>query len=312
MRILCTSGIRAQPGLLYENKFDNIGHNDPIFSLRGPRSEPSDNLNAFNPETRSLIVISCHQASLAQNPAGCLILKCWYHLLILEMTSPTPDRSTLLSFAAKGDLTSLQQHLSSSNIQSEYIGSVEILLPAIENNHPHLIPYLVTTLSVNPNDPLIQRAVVTANSLPIYQAIVPLGFNLNYDHGVSGGPLCWVRNDIPLATYLLKHGADPNRDIQTGRYQPLALAARNRQCGVEIVDLFIRYGAHIDRSGALIVAARMGFVEKVRLLLDRGADVGMEGWSESLIFRRQEEKESALHAAVREWHEEVVRVLLEN
>lgn len=127
-----------------------------------------------------------------------------------------------------------------------------------------------------------------------------------------GGPLCWVGDSVPVAEYLLSQGADPNGSLQTGMFTPLALAARRPGDNPEMMAVFVRYGAEIDRSGALILAAERGKVESCRVLILGGANVNLVDWRGSFIFKRPEQGESALHRAVKGGHEAVVRLLLEN
>lgn len=222
---------------------------------------------------------------------------------------------TLLFLASSGDLKTLQTILHPSPSQTLHSASItpsQILISAIPNRHTHIITYCITTLGANINDFEVRVAVIQANSLAIYQTVVPAGFSLNSDHGgMIGGPLCWVGNDVPLATYLISQGANPNNDIQSRRYQPLAIAARNPNGSLKMIDLLVRHEAQIDRSGALILAAQIGKMEAVTYLLDKGANVNLCGWRDVMIFTRLEEAESALHGAVKGGHEGAVRLLLE-
>lgn len=156
------------------------------------------------------------------------------------------------------------------------------------------------------------KAVIQGNSLEVYQAVVPAGFNLNYDHRFIGGGLCWCGNDVPLAAYLLSQRANPNLDLQTRRYTPLTIAARMANDNAELVELYIRHGAQTDWSGALTVAAECGNLKVARRLISRGANVNLNGRRDTPIFSRQDVAGSALHKAIQGGHAAIVALLMEN
>lgn len=114
--------------------------------------------------------------------------------------------------------------------------------------------------------------VLESSRLNVYKTVVSARFELNYEHdGTIWGPLIWatLTNHIPLAMYLLDHGADVNRDLPNRVCRPLAKEAEKN--GVDMSELFIKHGAQIDRTGALIVAAQHGNFEAVRCLVSHGA-----------------------------------------
>ncbi len=166
-------------------------------------------------------------------------------------------------------------------------------------------------MGVNVNDYEIMGAVLQGRSLEVYKMMIPAGFKLNRDFGFAGGPLSWVGDDVPLAAYLLEHGANPNNEVQSGTYQPLALAARNANDNPEMIELFIRHGAQIDGSGALLVAAAYGNLEAARCLISHGANVNLHRWRDTLIIKPNRE-ETALHRAIRGRHEALATLLLES
>ena len=226
----------------------------------------------------------------------------------------TSRHDNLIDLSSNGDCVGLKQLLEPQPLQilkEANLTLEQLVVPAVNNRQAQVINYCIS-LGANVNHMEIQIAVIQAKSLDVYKAVVPVGYNLNHDHGIVGGPLCWVGNDVPLAAYLLSHGADPNRDLQTGIYQPLALAARNTGDNVEMIELFIKYGAQVDRSGALIVAAQYGKLETVRCLIAHGANVNLIQWTDTMIFKRPDQVESALHRAVKGDHEAVVALLLGN
>ena len=226
----------------------------------------------------------------------------------------TSRRDDLIEMASNGDCIGLKQLLGPQPLQflkEANLTLEQLLSPAVNHRQVQVIDYCIS-LGANVNDFEILIAVIQAKSLDVYKVVVSAGYNLQYDHGMMGGPLCWVGNDVPLAAYLLSRGADPNSDLQTGIYQPLALAARNPGDNVEMIELFIKHGAQVDRSGALIVAAQYGKLETVRCLISHGANVNLIQWTDTMIFKRPDQVDSALHRAVKGSHDAVVALLLEN
>ena len=220
---------------------------------------------------------------------------------------------TLIELASNGDCETLKRLLEpnpSHQLQEADLTLEQLTALAANNRHAQIVGYCIS-LGANVNDFEVLISVIQSNSLEVYKVVVPAGYNLNYDHEIVGGPLCWVGDDVPLATYLLSHGAKPNGELQSHIYQPLALAARNPADNAEMIELFIRHGAQIDRSGALIVAAQYGHLEAVRCLIAQGANVNLIQWTDTMIFNRPDQAESALHKAIKGGHEAVVALLLE-
>ena len=170
-------------------------------------------------------------------------------------------RESLIGAASKGQLEvfkSLLQPDQSSSLQVANITLEKLAAIAASQYHARLLKFCVG-LGASVNNDAVRSGALKSSSLNVYKAIVPAGFDLNYEHdGTIGGPLIWAtfRNDIRLAAYLLEHGADVNRDLQSRIYRPLAKAAQRNS--VELIKLFIKHGAGIDHSGALIVSLIFG------------------------------------------------------
>lgn len=110
-------------------------------------------------------------------------------------------------------------------------------------------------------------------------------------------------NDVELARRRLDEGADADTGEWTYHGPLLKIAAELGY--LEIVDLLLDRGANIEATDdigqrPLLSAARYGRTEVVRRLLDRGADIDAVGWSD----------ESALSNATIEGHWDVADLLL--
>ena len=101
-------------------------------------------------------------------------------------------------------------------------------------------------------------------------------------HGTQHAPKGWVvdaaaSGEVRLLDRLLKAGADPDVQLSNGQSALGAAAAAGQ---IATARLLIAGGAHVDRRARLTFetplneAAQMNRLDTVRLLLDRGADVG--------------------------------------
>ena len=225
----------------------------------------------------------------------------------------TSRKIQLVQAASNGDCETLKTLLRpdpSQTLQEASITLEKLVATAAAKGNASVVEYGVT-LGANVNDYNVVQAVTEGRSLDVYKSVVPAGYKLNRDYGFVGGPLSWVGNDVPLAAYLLEHGANPNNEMQSAMYQPMALAARNPNDNAEMIELFIRHGAQIDRSGALLVAAEHGNLEAARCLISHAANVNLCQWRDTFVMRPGRE-ETALHRAVKSRHESIVALLLES
>lgn len=79
-----------------------------------------------------------------------------------------------------------------------------------------------------------------------------------------------------------------------------------------MMELLIKYGADVDRSGAIIVASENGNLEAVRCLISHGANLDLIRKVDTDLYMTIGEEESAHHKAVKGGHEEVVVFLVES
>lgn len=224
-------------------------------------------------------------------------------------------RESLIRAASKGRLEAFKGHLqpdASISLQEADFTLEKLAGIAARHHHSKIFKFCIG-IGANVNDEAVRMGVLQFNRLSVYKTVVAAGFDLQYDHdGTNGGPLIWatLANHIPLAMYLLDHGVDVNRDLQSGVYRPLARAAEINS--VAMIELLIAYGAQIDRSGALIVAAENGSLDAVRCLVSHGANINLMRTSDTDLYTKNLEEQSALHKAVKGGHEDVVAFLVEN
>ena len=224
-------------------------------------------------------------------------------------------RERLIRAASKGQFEAFKNLLrpdAAFSLQEADFTLEKLAGIAARHRHSKIFKFCIG-IGANVNDEAVRTGVLQFNRLSIYKNVIAAGFDLQYDHdGSTGGPLIWatLANHIPLAIYLLGHGVDANRDLQSGVYRPLAKAAENNS--VAMLELLIAYEAQIDRSGALIVAAENGNLEAVRCLVSHGANINLMRTSDTDLYTNNLEEQSALHKAVVGGHEDVVAFLVEN
>lgn len=224
-------------------------------------------------------------------------------------------RERLIKAASKGHFEAFKKLLqpdASFSLQEAEFTLEKLAGIAARHRHSKIFKFCIG-LGANVNDEAIRTGVLQFNRLSVYKKVIAAGFDLQYDHdGTIGGPLIWatLANHIPLAMYLLEHGVDANCDLQSGVYRPLAKAAENNS--VAMLELLIAYGAQIDRSGALIVAAENGNLEAVGCLVSHGANINLMRASDTDLYTKPLEEQSALHKAVIGGHVDVVAFLVEN
>ena len=224
-------------------------------------------------------------------------------------------RENLIRAASKGYFKAFKKLLrpdAAISLQEANFTLEKLAGIAARHGHSKIFKFCIG-IGANVSDEAVRTGVLQFSSLSIYKKVVAAGFDLHYDHdGTTGGPLIWatLANHIPLAIYLLSHGVDANRDLQSGVYRPLAKAAEINS--VAMLELLIAYGAQIDRSGALIVAAENGSLEAVRCLVSHGANINLIRACDTDLYTNPREEQSALHKAVIGGHEDVVAFLVEN
>ena len=224
-------------------------------------------------------------------------------------------RDDLIRAATKGNInafTGLLQPDLSVCLQETEFTLEELAGIAARHQNIKVLKHCID-IGANVNDDAVLMGVLESNRLNVYKTVIAAGFEINYNHdGMIGGPLIWatLTNHLLLAEYLLDNGADVNRDRQFGVYTPLSTAAQKNN--IAMLELFIRHGAQIDRSGALIVAAGHGNLEAVRCLVSHGANINLIRKSDTDLYTKTDEQESALHKAVKGGHEDVVVFLVKS
>lgn len=185
-----------------------------------------------------------------------------------------------------------------------------MMAAAADNDHIQIIKYCLSQgghISEN-----VMLHVLTSRALETYTFLLTSkAVDPNYYIPWYGDILGNVapKGDIKWTRLCLENGANPNLnkvdDFKT------VLGATAEAGHTETMELLLQHGAWLQNSGALVVVAEAGREEIVKFLLQKGADVNEMGVENEIDERETEEMGTALHKAVANRHERVVKLLLE-
>ena len=220
----------------------------------------------------------------------------------------------ILSAALSGQLDTLQNVLEPephSVLRTANLTLEKICGAAARARQHEIVSYCVT-LGVDLDNWDVLKGVLNGNSLEVYKVVIPAGFDINHDFDWVGDAIIYAAalDDVPLATYLLDHGAKPDLHLQAGAYSALAVAAK--KAGPDMLSLLVSRGAKIDGCGAILFAAAQGRSDIVHHLIQLGADVEVMSNRNSMDHPSKEDQGTALHIAASEGHMDIVVLLLEH
>lgn len=190
----------------------------------------------------------------------------------------------------------------------------DMLLVATDSNAADIVAYCLSNGATVPGATILRRlnVYVGSNGFETYKALIETKV-VDIDHYIPwfGDVLVIMAdaNNIDWVRYSLEHGADPNKNLIEEFRTPLAAAASNGNA--DMVQLLLDYGAALNGSGAIVVAAEEGYGHIVLLLLENRADIdeiGVEGQPGDAGF---EDLGSALHKATMNGHEELAVWLID-
>lgn len=220
---------------------------------------------------------------------------------------------------SKGDLESLQALLSNESPKCQRSPDVInfLLGRAAQNNHAHIVHYLLNLDLDVPISPNVVYAAASTSSIEVYNLLLqhqPDILTYGWEYMGDSVMLAVLNNDLPFLSYLLENGADPGRD--PGNYDwrhhtgslPLELAVLRSQ--KDVIRLLLHHGAMLHPMQALHWAAGLGKLDVVELLVESGANVDALLDAEMGDYYGERSFGTALHGAVRGGQVEVVRFLL--
>ena len=172
------------------------------------------------------------------------------------------------------------------------------------------VQYLISQNSSFTIDRETGLAVATSGSVEIYEALYAVDPNIiNLHFGHTGDPITVAvsSSNVPVLSFLLKKGANPNAGRYLSRWSPISLAAQGSS--PEIIPLLMKHGAQASGSNALQNAVAAGRLDLVEALLKGGADVS-DAPDYHHVPKLFEHLETPLHTAVRLGKLDMVEELL--
>ena len=184
-----------------------------------------------------------------------------------------------------------------------------ILRAATSKDRANVVKYCLDHST--PVTPEVMKIILINRTKDVYKFLLDTkAIDVNYYIPWFGDILsnAATHDDIEMATICLSYGADPNANLVDEHTSVLAAVAELASVGM--ARLLLEHGARVRGSGAIVKAAEAGKLEMVRVLLEEGADVNEVGIEHPTDPRYKEDMGTALHRAVVEGHEEIVRFLL--
>jgi ankyrin repeat protein len=116
---------------------------------------------------------------------------------------------------------------------------------------------------------------VASGDVDTFRAILDHGGDINYClGGMSGSPLInsLEHKHDALLEFLFAQGVDPNQNLRGPMLGPLGVSV---SCNIDVkwTERLLQAGARVEGSGALHIAAYLGSLPKMRILLQHGANV---------------------------------------
>ncbi|KAI1371703.1 ankyrin repeat-containing domain protein [Hypoxylon crocopeplum] len=217
----------------------------------------------------------------------------------------TDSPSLLIQAVSAGRLDELERLLGTEQRPTEE-AIHSLLAAAARESQSSIVTFLLSKYPAIPINEAVIRAATFSGSTDVVSALVskdPSIANCHFENG--GTPLtlaCLSQKPVEFLECLLKAGADPNLAPDVTPL-PLFSAARLYK-DPDVIELLLKYGAKLERSGALGAAALQGNKAIVQCLIEHGAEQEADcepGGSEL-----------AVHAAARRRHVGVLRILLEH
>ena len=211
----------------------------------------------------------------------------------------------------KGDLEAVKRtiaQLKASNSAYQPPFS-SILYASTSKDRANVVKYCLDHST--PITPEIMKIILINKTKDVYKLLLDTNaIDVNYYIPWFGDILsnAATHDDFKMIAICLSHDADPNANIVDEHMSILAAVAE--LASVEMARLLLKHGARLRGSGAIVKAAEAGKLEMVKVFLEEGADVNEVGIEHPTDPRYKEDMGTALHRAVIEGHEEIVRLLL--
>lgn len=160
-----------------------------------------------------------------------------------------------------------------------------------------------------PSDQGVLLEALRSGDLETVQMVLNSGEYINEKMGYMGTALIFALryNHRHLFEYLISLGVDPN--LGAWGLHPLIVAVRDT-LNIKWIKVLLDKGAQIQGTGALHVASLLGKLERMRLLLEYGADTNEEPYMPIGASLKYHGEGSAIHWAIAGGHSKAVNLLL--
>lgn len=162
-------------------------------------------------------------------------------------------------------------------------------------------------------DTFVYLKALQNGDVDTYKVILDNGGHIDYNLGTSGNALISAlrRHHDPLLEFLFANSVDVNNGRWGHMLPPVGVAVRiNRN--IKWTERLLQAGARLNETGALHIAAVMGDLPKIELLLSFGADINEVPACTILGFVQYKKRGSPVHWAIHGGSAEAVQLLLKH
>ncbi|KAL8819725.1 MAG: hypothetical protein Q9223_001913 [Gallowayella weberi] len=236
-----------------------------------------------------------------------------------ELTSASPPDQDLLTACKNGNISTVRERLAARDDVPP--GCNILLATAASNGHPEIVRFLLGKYDESQLEVDEEHAWhATYSGLECWRQVVerkPALFHAFFTFQGNALQQAVSRCYVDMVTYILDRGGDPGRvtdetPLWQNHFLPMETAAL---CATpEVANLLIRYGASLQRTAALNIAAghsREPRLEMVKCLVQAGADINATA-RESDMNHGAWKWGPPLISAIKKQYIEVVRYLLES
>ncbi|ODM20248.1 hypothetical protein SI65_03301 [Aspergillus cristatus] len=162
-------------------------------------------------------------------------------------------------------------------------------------------------------DTFVYLKALQNGDVDTYKVILDNGGHIDYNLGTSGNALISAlrHHHDPLLEFLFANSVDVNNGRWGHMLPPVGVAVRiNRN--IKWTERLLQAGARLNETGALHIAAVMGDLPKIELLLSFGADINEVPACTIMGFVWYKKKGSPVHWAIHGGSAEAVQLLLQH
>ncbi|GAD98311.1 hypothetical protein ARB_00513 [Paecilomyces variotii No. 5] len=163
----------------------------------------------------------------------------------------------------------------------------------------------------SPLDKKVNLRALSRGDIELFQVIVDAGGDVNLNMGYVGTPLISAlqRKRDAFLEFLFSRSVDPNVGSLGHHLPPISVAVRFNRT-TRWVQTLLERGATLSNTGALHIAAFLGQVDQMELLLRFGADPNEIPRPQPIAIVDYRREGTAMHWAIAGGHLEAIQLLL--